>query len=173
MPSNLINAYSIKLKRPIKELEKKWEEAKQKAIDAGKKESDKKFYAYVVTVFQHLLGINDEDVIPLELHKIDNSKAFRVTEGVIPSFRDFVNESIVEKAIEHKFNNKNVYWLGTNVGYRKVHTKTAKFFVEEYKNYKGGMTIQELNDGYYITFPRGGANIIDLIEIIDNSSIGE
>lgn len=95
MPSNLINAYSIKLKRPIKELEKKWEEAKQKAVDAGKKESDKKFYAYVVTVFQHLLGINDKDVIPLELHKIDNNKAFKVTEGVIPSFRDFISESLL------------------------------------------------------------------------------
>jgi hypothetical protein len=93
MPKNLITAYAIKLKRPEKELEKKWEKAKAISIKNGMKETDNKFYAYVVTVFQRLLGVNDEDGKPLGLQDVNNNKAFKVSEGVVPSFKDFILES--------------------------------------------------------------------------------
>jgi hypothetical protein len=91
MPQNLIKAYSVKLKRKEPELEKVWDKAKAATIQNGIKEGSKNFYAYTVTVFKRMLGIENEDDKVMGLHDINNHPAYQVSETkVVPSFKDFI-----------------------------------------------------------------------------------
>jgi hypothetical protein len=79
MPNALIKKYSKKLHKSEKELEKIWKEAKAASIKDGIKETDKKFYAYTVTIFKRMNGINDEDEYSMGLK-----------EGKVMSFSEFL-----------------------------------------------------------------------------------
>ena len=93
MPANLIKAYATKLKRKESELEKVWDEAKEISLKKGLKDNTESFYKYTTTVFQRMLGLEDEDTVPMDLHKITAKVKSKVNE-VFTSFEEFcsINE---------------------------------------------------------------------------------
>jgi hypothetical protein len=115
MPNALIKKYSEKLHKSEKELEKIWKEAKAASIKDGIKETDKKFYAYTVTIFKRMNGINDEDEYPMGLKegKVMSFSEFLMSESDRKT-KDSLSESIVSDKFEAAQKAIGEFWHTVN-----------------------------------------------------------
>lgn len=55
MPNNIVKSFAERTKKPIKDIEAKWDEAKATASKEGHQNN----YPYIVGILKHLLGINE------------------------------------------------------------------------------------------------------------------
>lgn len=96
MPIKLIQAYATKLKRKESDLEKVWDTAKSKTIKSTSfKDGSPEFYKYTVTIFQRMLGLEDEDIVPAGLHDVAD-----INEKSRKSFEQFLNEASVSVMVQ-------------------------------------------------------------------------
>ena len=59
MPNNIISSFAEKSGKSKEEVERLWDETKQKLIDNGAKESADNFYPILVSILKKKLNIND------------------------------------------------------------------------------------------------------------------